>query len=296
MKGKNLYFGVNYLDKGLLGIRPNDLILIGAYSGAGKSQLCVNIAETNLGLGKKVHFIALEESIFEVERRLKYKALAREYFSDKSRVFQDGGISFEKWLNCECDDHLGRYEEKVNQYCENVYENLLTFYKDKDFNVNTMVEYVTKIIDETDLVIIDHVHYFDWGDENDNRAVKEIAKNVRDLVLEYQKPIILVSHLRKKDRFSKEICPGLDEFMGSSDLYKIATKVVTMSGGMPCPNGYETFFRMPKNRNNGSVTRYLGKVVFNHRRNCYEEEFKIGWANDSEFGELAKDNIPDWAQ
>src|SRR3990167_1937470 len=290
-----LFFGVSYLDKGSLGIRPNDLILLGAYSGAGKSQLCVNIAQTNLKIGKKIHFIALEDECFEIERRLKYQMLAKCYFDDKERNTSEGEIRYDKWLNGYLENSFEKYMEQVNITCENYYGNLLTFYKDKNFGVNELIENVTKVVDETSMVVIDHVHYFDW-DDDDNKAIKQIAKTVRTLVLEFSKPIILVSHLRKRDRNSKELCPGLDEFHGSSDLFKIATKVVTMCGGNPDGNGYATYFRMPKNRNNGSVTRFVGKVIFDVRRNCYEEDFKVGWANDSKFGELAPDLKPDWAK
>jgi replicative DNA helicase len=57
---KNCYFGVTYLDAALKGICPNDLILIGATSGAGKTELCAQIARINAKLGKRVNYIALE--------------------------------------------------------------------------------------------------------------------------------------------------------------------------------------------------------------------------------------------
>ena len=52
-------YGVKFLDDYLLGIKQTDFILIGAYSGAGKTELAYNIAFEN---AKKtnVHLFALE--------------------------------------------------------------------------------------------------------------------------------------------------------------------------------------------------------------------------------------------
>ena len=64
------YFGIKYLDAALHGIKPNDLILIGASSGAGKTELCTHIAKTNAKLGKRVRYIALEAEKNEIETTL----------------------------------------------------------------------------------------------------------------------------------------------------------------------------------------------------------------------------------
>ena len=48
-----------FLDDYLRAILPADLILIGAPTGLGKTDLALNIATTNALLGKRVHYFAL---------------------------------------------------------------------------------------------------------------------------------------------------------------------------------------------------------------------------------------------
>jgi hypothetical protein len=124
---------------------------------------------------------------------------------------------------------------------------------------------------------------------------------VRTLAIEQQKPIILVAHLRKRDKQNDEIAAGLDEFHGSSDLYKIATRVVTLAPGGPDQDGnYKTFFRIPKNRIDGGVTRYLGLEFFNPKKGFYERgRYQVGWADQKRkegFGEVGGNYIPAWAR
>jgi hypothetical protein len=131
--------------------------------------------------------------------------------------------------------------------------------------------------------------------------MREIAKTARTLSLEEGTPIILVSHLRKRDRGNPDLVAGLDEFMGSSDLYKIATKVITISGGAMTQTGcYETFFRIPKNRTNGGVTRYIGRVLFNPKMgNQYEKKYSLGWSHSTRengFEGIDESLYPDWAE
>src|SRR5690606_36783680 len=101
-------------------------------------------------------------------------------------------------------------------FCAEAFKNLFTFYKSGDFTVSELQHRVEEIYHESDLIIIDHVHYFDWAEDNDNRALKEIIKAIRDIALQKAVPVILVAHLRKRDRNNKDLVPGMEEFQGSS--------------------------------------------------------------------------------
>ena len=178
LKDKLLKFGVHFLDLSFRGIFPNDLILVGAPSGIGKTQFCVNMALRNIEDGRRVHFIALEADDFEIERRLKYAIVANAFFADPSRPQLSGErLSFIDWS-------MGEYELQLRPYetlAENLlsgYKSLFTFYKQKEFGVDELIENALSIATETDLIIVDHVHYFDFDDDNENRAVKKIAKTI----------------------------------------------------------------------------------------------------------------------
>lgn len=300
--GRNqLRFGIEFLDDALSGILQDDLVLLGAPSGVGKTQLCCNIALANLEDGKKVHYVALEASRFEIERRLKYPLVLERFFADPARPRLERKITFTDWLLGRHAEALSVYEDEVDAFCETAFRDLNVLYKSDKFGVAELIEAVLSCSSETDLIIIDHVHYFDFDDDNENRAIKQIAKTVRTLALEEQKPIILVAHLRKRDKQNEELVPGLDEFHGSSDLYKIATKVITFSPGRITQEGmYETFFRAPKNRLDGGVTRYIGKEFFSPRKGDYESgKYQIGWAGRTRkegFAEIDRSLLPSWAR
>ena len=69
-------------------------------------------------------------------------------------------------------------------------------------------------------------HWAGWrgnsDDPNENRAVKNIVKRIRDVSLAIGVPVIVVAHLRKKDRIPRPLAPDLDDFHGASDITKIA--------------------------------------------------------------------------
>lgn len=293
--------GIAYLDDALIGIADDDLVLIGAPSGIGKTQLCCNIALKNLEAGKRIHFMALEASEFEIERRLKYQLVAHQFFTDKDRPSLGGArMSYDRWLMGDFMEPLSAYEKIADEFMAKAYEHLFVYYKESDFTVTHLTEAILSEASRSDLFIVDHAHFFDFDDENENRALKKLAKTLRDLVLEQGVPVVLVAHLRKRDRHNDELVPGMDEFHGSSDLTKIATRVVTIAPGGRTEDGtYETFFRVAKNRLNGGTNRFIGRVFFDPRRNTYEPAYKVGDARLNRkdgFQELDFSLQPEWAR
>lgn len=294
---KLLRFGNAFLDDSLLCIKPEDLILVGAPSGVGKTQFCVNLALTNVEDGRRVHFFALEAAECEIEMRLKYRVLMEQFYADPNRPHIGKTFLFDEWEIGAYEDILAPYEDWAEKYCIEAYKNLHTFYKLDQFDVSKLIELVTMAADDTDLIIVDHVHFFDWEDSNDNRAIKDIAKATRDLCRNFKIPIVLIAHLRKKDRGNQELVAGLDEFHGSSDLPKIATKVITIASGGPSSvkeGCYTTYIRTPKNRHLSSSTSYLAQILFNEQKGTYEKEYRLGWANAQKFGEIEPHKTPKW--
>lgn len=305
-KEKILKFGVRMLDDACSGILRNDLILIGAASGAGKTELCTQIALNNVRNSKRVHFIALEAEEFEIERRILYSLIANKWYADKSpdafdlRENKLPRFSFKGWCLGEFKGHIEQFESEAEQEFKKQFNGLFTYYKRDRFKVDNLIETVLyAAASETDLVIIDHVHYFDFETDNENREIKEIAKMARSLALESGKPIILVGHLRKRDRNNDDLVPGLEEFHGSSDLYKIATRVITLAPGPKAGRGYHTYLRIPKDRLDGGNARFIGQIKFNPAENCYDQEYSLGKSGSTKqdgFTELDEHSLPDWAR
>ena len=293
-------FGIKFFDDALLGIMPGDLILVGARSGAGKTQLCTNIALANIAAGRKPYFIALEAERFEIESRLKFKLVMDLFYADPKRPVLNRRIGFQEWFCGQVSALMAPYEEKAHHAFASAFEKLFVFYKQGTFGIADLTEQILVHSQDKDLVIIDHAHYFDFEDDNENRAMKQLARTVRTLALEENKPIILVAHLRKRDRGNQDLAPDLDEFHGSSDLSKIATRVITLAPGRMGADGrFETFFRIPKNRFDGGATRFMAQAVFNPRENSYDDAYKIGWADQSRadgFAELDRNLWPAWSR
>lgn len=290
-----LSFGVNFLDKALLGINQHDLVLVGAPSGMGKTGFVTNLALTNVLNNKRVHVMALEAYQGEIEDRIRFKMFAEHFYKDPMRE-PFANVTFRDFIHGKINHHLANYREQIAQDMQKLV-NLKTLYRQKDFTVDSFKKQAFLIAPETDLIIIDHLHYFDIEDDNENKGMKEIVKTIKWISDFIEKPIILVAHLRKRDRKFPELAAGMDEFHGSSDITKIATKIITMGkGDMITPSRCETYLRIPKNRIDGSVTFYVAKLLFDFKRNQYDPAYTLGKLENmgSKFTPLTEEQIPKW--
>lgn len=293
-----LKFGVEYLDSAFRSIRKRDMIVIGAPSGQGKTAFMTNLALANALNEKRIHFFALEADPGEIESRIEYSLFANLFFEDISRPSMT--IDYEEFIRGEYDGLIEeRYRSGVESFFEKI-KTLKTFYTDSEFTIDTLETLVAGIAHETDLVIVDHIHFFDILDDNENRGMKRIIKQVRELSCLFDIPIVLVAHLRKTDRRTKELCPGIDEFHGSSDITKIATRVVTLARGeMITPTQSETYMRIVKNRTSGGVCFYTAKMIYDLKRLSFNKRYYLGSLTDmgSKFryiNPINENEVPHW--
>jgi len=300
----NLEFGVSFLDEALLGIQKNDLILLGAPSGAGKTELATHIAYTNALQKKKVVYFALEAEKYEIELRATYKQKALSYYRAGGKEY----TSFDTWMQGKC-GHIDSDEQVVSPIAKNY---LTTRYVNGTYSIDNFLLDYTEIVNSSDLVILDHIHYFDLETTNENKEYKEIIKKIRTEVLEYGKPIIVISHIKKRDRRFPTLAPDQEDFHGTSDLVKIATKVISISPQYDfqifqhMPGGAEvhvqadnfTFMRVAKNRRNGSVCRYISATKYDHRTNAYHQSYYLGTqkTKDKQTIFLTEESSPQWAK
>jgi len=304
-----LSFGVNYLDKALARISKKDLILLGAATGCGKTELAIHIAAYNATLGKRVLFFALEAEECEVESRIKYKIAARKYFNAPS--YESGYVknfTYRNWYN----DALGSKANKYIDYANDVYhrefKNLHTIYREKDFYVKDFQKYLLALYKSYDLIIVDHFNYFDFEDnKNENQAMTEVIKRIRDTSLLCGVPILLLAQLRKLDKRVKQLVPDIDDFHGSSNLTKICTKVIVLAPDISDEVNvkdvdykykYKTYFRIPKFRVDGAVNRYIARCSFDIRTNRYDDKFEMGKLDydGKTFNPITDTSlIPNWA-
>ena len=292
-----LSFGVSFLDECLGGIFPNDLIILGAKTGFGKSQLASLIAMHNIKAGKRVHFFALEAEEYEIERRIKYQLICDLFFSLQPRP--SIRLNYMDWYYGKFDGALDEIEKQAETEFEQ-FKNLITYYRRNEFDIKEFQRITLAIKDETDLIIVDHLHYFDYDDQNENKAVKDTVKGIRDLALITGKPVVLVAHVRKSDKKSKQLIPDLEDFHGSSDIGKIATKAITLA---PCldekPSPMKrTYFQVLKCRVDGSRSHMTALLAFNSHTHRYERNYYVGRLSPdgSEFNSFKFNEMPEWAK
>lgn len=298
-RGKNLRkFGVKFLDDATEGIVDDDFIVVGAPTGVGKTQLCVNIALANIEDGKRVHYIPLEASKFEIERRLKYQLVSRAYFSSPNRPRLSKQLTYRRWSRGMFIEEMPEIESNVAEFFSKAYKDLFLCYKTKKFEVSDLIEQIVLNAENSDLIILDHIHMMDW-DGPDNDAVKKIVMTCRDLAIGERKPIIAISHLRKKDRGNNELCPSHDEFHGSSEISKTCTVAIVLSpGGVATDGDFETYMRVSKGREDSSVAKYVGRLFYAPKKGVYLPEYRLAHSNcttQKGFVELDRDLYPDWA-
>lgn len=297
-----LTFGVRFLDVALGGFFPSDVVLLGGASGQGKTELARLIAQANAMRGRRVHYFALEADPREIERRVKWTILVERIISQVGGSAFYDRLNYLDWYKGEIDDITGRFEDDADATVADLLRNLFTFYLDEDdFGIDEFERAVVQLGNDTDLIVLDHFHFLDFGDQ-ENRAAKAAIKRIRGIARRTRKPILVVAHIRKADRGGKRLVPVLDDFHGSSDVMKMATKAIILAPASDrqnaAPHLWKTYLSAGKCRIEGSRARYAACVVFDARRRSYDDDFILGTVTPSgdKFLEVETSKIPPWAR
>jgi len=316
--GRYLPFGVKFLDDAMIGISKGDLVLIGGRSGGGKTELATHIAMTNALQGKRVYFFALEAERNEIADRIKYKALANCYFSEPHS--KRTHIAYDRWKAGLLAREFAPYVSVVNEGLKAL-DKLFVRYGEENYTIDQYDKDMLEIKDKADLIIIDHLHYFDLDESQANAELKAIMKRIKFLALQYQTPVVLVAHIRKQDKRFANLVPDQEDFHGSSDVIKIATKAITIASAYgrknyqagPSHDGkatleeiklpvnqFASYMRIVKNRRNGSVCTPTALVSYSPETNSYGSGYILGdeMSDKGSAAFIAREpsEIPSWAE
>lgn len=287
-------FGISFLDDALCGIFPNDLILVGARTGLGKTHLATQIAIAAGRQHRRVKFFALEADRFEIQRRLKYQALSRIYFQNFQGQFP--WPRYREWLCRGFDADLAKWESDVNLELGRDLADVELIYRGDKFTADTLSAQIRD--SDCDLVIVDHLHYFDFDDDNENTGLRRAIKTIRDCAIHHGKPIVLIAHLRKEDRANKCPLPTLEDFHGHSDLVKIATNVLLLApADVPELQGaWPTYFHIAKSRSAPECKNFVGIMAFDNAKSAYSENYLVAKFVRGETPERIENSseIPAW--
>jgi replicative DNA helicase len=297
-------FGIPYLDDALIGILPNDLIVVGARTGRGKTELATTIAYTASSQHRRVLFFALEADQWEIQRRMKYRKLAQ-FFQAHYATMASEGFKFPRyreWLTQGASAEWEALEKEAEKEISRDTGDLKIVYKGESYTAQRFVADMNSVAQEYDLVIVDHLHYFDHDTANEYQGIKEAIHAIRNSAIYHGKPVILLAHLRKSDRGSMKSLPELDDFHGHSDIVKVATTVLLLSpvppDKLPGDVGtYPTYFHIAKARTASEVTPFVAVCGFDQKNNSYSPRYYLERAQFSKDPEpLQYFEIPKWAK
>lgn len=296
-----LRYGVSYLDDALSGIFPTDLILLGARTGVGKTQIATQVALANARAGKNVYFFALEAEHGEIEDRLCYREACRLYYEAFPPVVASDYVTYAAYRAAETPESFELCVERTHRSLAVYTASLRILYRDKKFTVDDFVRAFEGVKDDADLIIVDHLHYFDLEDENEQAGLKSVIRKIRSAALDFKKPILLLAHLRKTNPSAKNELPDIDEFYGHSDLVKIATNVILTARAENTDAGLDgrgTYIYIPKSRFCPEAYGYAGILNFNLRTGAYDEHYHLAKVRRFSEPELigSRYEFPRWAK
>lgn len=295
-------WGIDFLDDALLGIANTDLTLLGAATGAGKTQIASHLAFNASKAARSVVFFALEAEDGEIEDRILWAELSREWWARNPKGKPGIDLRYVAWRNGLLDDELLPLEQEIHTRVAIEMSSLRTIYANEQgaFSVDEFVRTFDSLQEEADLVVVDHMHYFDLEDENENRGLKIAAKKIRQASLRNKKPVLLLAHLRKANRIAGGVLPDIDDFYGSSDLVKIGVNVIlaARADDKTIRNGNRaTWFYIAKARHAGDTQGYAAIVGYDLQQGRYSPGYQIYRARRYQEPELlGLDEIPRWAK
>lgn len=205
---KGLSTGLKKVDDMTQGFVPGELLIISGQTSHGKTQLSNNIMLSVAKNDHKVMFVTMEMTKQETADR--FNMLTKDEDIGEGKIF----------LNMRSD----------------------LAYTD-----------VTKLIEKAkekgcDMVVIDHLHYFNRSVENATQEVSKIVKEFKSAAIVYELPIILICHVRK---MAPKKHPTIEDLRDSSLIAQDADMVLMVwrdeSPGATNPNEVEV--TLWKNRN-----------------------------------------------
>ena len=238
---ESIKYPYRVLQDTLTGILPDELVVIGAGTGVGKSELAFAIELYNAIRGKKVYGIHLEGRITEISSR---------HIFNEIRNMNDTDINYVEYVMNQKDI---RHAEKaaILNIKKRVNETLKIYNRPGAISISDFERIVDHIQYDADLIVVDHLHYFDFKDGSERNEINKIMQVMKDITENRKIPTVLVSHFNR-DKNPKRI-PTEDDLMGSSNIGKQAdTVVLVYPNWAEVPNYqkglYPTLFGIPKSR------------------------------------------------
>lgn len=237
-------FGIPYVDELTGGIFPGQLVVVGADTGCGKSEALRRISLEASKLGKKIVYFDLENDTGEILNR-EIAAIMSQMLNRRVRMSE----IMTKQIFDEYPEEIGKAYVEASTRVKNI-----IFYDNK--KIPTVEEFEQSLItldEKKDIVLVDHLHYFDMGNKDLHDEIGRIMRRIKTLTRERRVPVVVASHLRKRNKNND---PGEEDLYGSSNIAKEASTVVLFSRKILNP--FNTLIQVEKNRMNSTRGKILG--------------------------------------
>lgn len=244
--------GFYRLDEILGGLEAGDVCVIGARPAVGKSALATQIIGNVAEQGLRVGYFNLEMVKSQVYERF---------------VARNGGLTLTRIRRAK--DFCNDEKEKFDKANEKI--------KKMDVRIYTGSKTVSEIKHECrhqgfDLIVIDYLQLVKADRQYANRSseVGNISKTIKELAMELNVPVILLSQLNRvsEGRDTKE--PTMAELRESGDVEQDASQIILIWNLSEDNKSYKGL-KIDKNRQGE-----LGKegLLFNGAEMCFEERYK----------------------
>jgi len=304
---KMISYPIPYLNDALGGIMKSEFVVIGADSGCGKTELANSIAFHNARQGKEVYLFSLEGDRYEVMNRQRYK-LYMQMVNETARY--DMKITYREFMQNKFDDKFRKKFHAelivIDELFKSKYKSLHVYNREEFLTMDLFEGHLDLIKNKAEVIIIDHLHYFDFRTSNEYSEINEIMKRIKRLQDTYRLPIILISHLRKKEK--TRIFPDQNDFHGSSNIVKQADTCIAIAHpdivSEESNKDYEeqvktgvfrTGIRVVKART-GFSSRLLALVDYDLSKRRYDKGYKLAICGNQFITDMDEENYPKWAK
>jgi replicative DNA helicase len=205
----SMYTGIYDLDSLTDGLHAQELTIIGARPGMGKTTLALQIGENIASKGKYVAFISLEMS----ETQIINKILSRRARIDSNKLRSGRDLTDEDWNKlAEVTGLLSDLKMEVNDRIRNIQQ--LEIYAKKLRNSNKL-----------DLLIIDYIQLLKSTQKYPSREqeVADISRRLKLLSLDLGIPIIALCQLNRNAENSE---PNLADLRESGSIEQDADNII----------------------------------------------------------------------
>jgi replicative DNA helicase len=288
--------GNAFLDDALGGLYPDDLVILGAAPGVGKTALVTSTVKAALVHGvEDVRLFALEATPGEIGARMAFEELAKR---------SPSSLDFADFWRGRTAAQEGEHWKSVMKDLSPMLSRLHTLYKSRgDFTNATLAKHLAGIPSDCRLVACDHIHVVDGADGAENSTQRKTVGLLRDLALDRNTPVLAASHIRKSTGGeARKLVPGMDDLLGSKHIAGVATVIVTVApdreGGSQ-RHLFPTFFSVEKDRR-GRASTLVARMNYDKYRGTYQDQYTLGrvvWKDRGQaFEPVPEKYIPQWAK